>query len=320
MAILEVTINNFPVGGSIKVNGNIVPINTPTPIPSGRIIVTPSGSDDRTSIQAALDKTGAIELAGNFIVSGTLTPKSNSTIYINGMIRETKTESDLFNFSNSHDIKITSDGIGEFIGMGKANGTTGWGIRTQGSNKQSYNITFSNLKIHDFRQSGIALNQLSKGGLVENCQCDDNGQNGIGFGDLIGVIARNNRCASNRDCGVQFEDAWDFISMDNICDANGRHNCQVEHGVNGKITGGRYINGVGDGIQIRDRAPPDVGVSENVQVTGACIKNNATNGITLINTIKISATNNTIYKNGTPISVIGGNENITNPNNTTSDC
>jgi len=319
MVSLEVIINNFPEGGSIKVNENIIPIVTPIP---SRTRVTPigSGNDDRAQIQTALDKTGAIELIGNFAVSGTLTPKSNSTIYINGIIKELKTESDLFNFSNSHDIKITSDNIGELIGMGKENGASGWGIRTQGSNKQSYNIHFSNLKIHDFRQSGIALNQLSSGGIVENCQCDDNGQNGIGFGDLIGVIVRNNKCARNRDCGVQFEDAWDFESLNNICDANGRHNCQVEHGVNGKITGGRYVNGAGDGIQIRDRAPPDIGISENMQVTGACISNNATNGVTLVNTSKVSVTNNTIYMNTTPISVTGGSENIISPNNTTSDC
>ena len=245
---------------------------------TNNFVLTPSGGNDLTMIQTAMTTHDALELKGDFQVTGTLTPRTNNTIKINGSIKQNKPDADLFNFSNQHDVLIEG---GELIGMGKENGTTGWGIRTQGSNKQAYNITFKDLTCHDFRQSGIALNQLSRGGLVENCICNNNGQNGIGFGDVIGVTAKNNKCSGNRDSGINFEDAWDFKALDNNCTANGRHNLQVEHGVDGQITGGNYSEGLGDGIQIRNRADT-LERSKNITISGVTTVNNPGGNINII--------------------------------------
>jgi len=53
---------------------------------------------------------------------------------------------DILSFSDQHDVTIAgpAGGYGELIGQGKAVGTTGWGIRTQGSGNK---IKISPLKI-----------------------------------------------------------------------------------------------------------------------------------------------------------------------------
>ncbi len=234
-------------------------------------------------------------------INSTISPKSFVYLEIRGILRMGGFNYDLINFSDQHDITIAGPvgGYGELIGQGKTVGTTGWGIRTQGSGSKNQNIIFKNLKAHDFRQSGIALNKLSGGtGLVENCICNNNGQNGIGFGDSTGVISKNNYAEGNRDAGVQFEDVWNFQVTDNQCIANGRHNLQIEHGVGGQIVNGKYNNGVGDGIQIRNRVPPDAGISENITVSGVEAKNNATDGLIVISSQNITVQSGIFSNNG----------------------
>lgn len=235
-------------------------------------------------------------------INSTISPKSFVYLEIRGVLRMGGFNYDLINFSDQHDVTIAGpiDGFGELIGQGKTVGTTGWGIRTQGGGSKNQNIIFKNLKAHDFRQSGIALNKLSSGtGLVENCICNNNGQNGIGFGDSTGVISKNNYAEGNRDAGVQFEDVWNFQVINNQCIANGRHNLQIEHGVGGQITNGKYNNGVGDGIQIRNRVPPDVGISENITISGVEAKNNTTDGLVIISSQNITVQSGIFSNNGT---------------------
>jgi len=88
MATLEVIINNFPDGGSIKVNGTIVPIATPTPMPpvAGKIL-TPSGGDDYTNIQNAINDNSSLKAIGNFFTSRTIKMKSNFSWELDGSLK-----------------------------------------------------------------------------------------------------------------------------------------------------------------------------------------------------------------------------------------
>lgn len=267
---------------------------------SGNIMF--SNIDASTSIQYALNHlSSGRDIQEKVIVETDLTINSAVDISsftfleLNGILRQGGLNHDLININNKHDITISG---GELIGLGSKNGDKGWGIRTTGSNKQNFNIIIKNLKAYDFRSSGIALNQLNKNGLVQNCICNNNGLNGIGFGDDIDIIAKGNYCEGNRDSGLNIEDVWDFEFIDNTCVKNVRHNLQIEHGVNGSITNGIYADGDGDGINIRNRASPESGISKDIKVTGADSHNNVKNGLTIISSERIIIENNKFNNNG----------------------
>ncbi len=264
-----------------------------------------------------------VEIKGDFTLDSVINIPSYVTLEINGILRSgntgKNTNIDLINIENQSNIDIIG---GELIGKGPKDDTTGWGIRTLGKDLQNNNIVISGLYAHDFRQSGIAINKSEYGCIVNSCKCENNGLNGIGFGDAHDFIARNNSCRGNLDTGLNVEDGWDFELIDNTCTQNIRHNLQLEHGVRGKIIGGRY-SGSHElyGISIRNRALKgrETEKSQDIDITDVFVDSNALSGLMIqsserINVIRGTFKNNGQKESGDGITITDDHDNLSKNN------
>lgn len=239
-----------------------------------------------------------VEIRGNFTLNSPINIPSYVTVEINGILKLGGKDYDLINITNQKNIDIIG---GELAGKGSDNGTTGWGIRTSGSGLQNNYIFISGVYAHDFRKSGIAINKSQSGVIVENCTCNNNGLNGIGFGDIYGFVARNNYCKSNLDTGLNIEDGWNFVLSDNTCIENIRHNLQLEHGVTGKIVRGIYSeSNQFYGISIRNRAIEDRKheKSKDIDLIDVYVSNNAQSGLIIQSSERVNVIGGTFKNNG----------------------